>query len=277
MSDSTSGSREMRTSYTEFMNAFHNLRKASKLEDGFFQGKYFFDVLNVFLEKFIESEKKTFKRFENVVSAVDESGSTVSRQLAGFLHNLLDSNQINIDMQYRFIAFIVYQKFDSLKVNLELVFQDILKNHSDDIVFEKIWEVVEIYSLVSKITENGKWFDLIPFTPSACGESLVFDVFGKMTLFEFFYKYFQHVRSQNVHIFPHAYNALYGFFCPASKWKEIKGGFTNIDTKDSGIEPNEYDQVHFKHPFLVRIYDGKIAGPRTPDDIPFIRNFYKKP
>ena len=81
MSDSAFDSKEMRTSYTEFMNAYEKCRKAFGLGDVFFRDKLFFNVLSEILEKFIESEKKPFKCIEGFQTEGEQPLSKVSDEL----------------------------------------------------------------------------------------------------------------------------------------------------------------------------------------------------
>ena len=267
MSESTSSSREMRTCYNDFKNAYEKCREVFDLDDVFFKGKFFSCVLKEILDKLTANEQNSFKNIESVVPPVS---------LGSYLLNRLGSyNTLSIDLQYRFIFILLVCKTPSPFLDkLESEFQNILKTDSADSFCDKIWQQIKVYSVFYTINSNNLWNYKIPFGLSSDGSLLVIDILPKMTLFDFFVLYLN-LYPREYDIFPKTYAIDKSFYCNASDWKGIKGKFTNVITSGCGPEPAEYDVVQFKHPFLVTIDSGNITGPRLPDtDIPIIVKFH---
>jgi hypothetical protein len=297
MSDSKSDFIKKRNTYASFMNALDDCKSVFNLEELFFDGKNFSQVLRDIHSIHSENEKNFFQRFQypsqvsdkyttnfSIVDpnqSLDQNNSELEnhRNLLGYLNQLLkDFNSYENKKGARLILFFVCNEFDSLKSEFEYVYQEISIQNNDKFIFDEIWKAISIPRLVSDITKHNKWLckvhDYLP--PFFDGSSLN-DGLYKMTIFQFIATYFKDFGVPNLGIFPLGYSKEYGFYCPSASWKQIKSTFSDVDTKISGDEPVEYDYVSFKHPFLCSLnYLGSIAGSNSVDDCPIIINFSKK-
>ena len=294
MSESTPSSREMITSYLEFINAYDKCRKIFELDDEDFQGKLFSVVLKEILEISIVNEKQLLQRIETVVPAVetelgisDNKGESpppadsssipeLPSDFAGFLHNLLASfNQFTDEKRSRFIVFFVCQKISFYSSNHHAIYEDFLitnKNDDDD-VFDRMWRDIDIEILVEKITDSNNWVtkmvDLkIPGSDASFGN--YFD--KNITLFDFFNKNIKNIFHSHAKLFPKLNS--YGKFCISMKgWRQVEKTLSNVDFRNCEEKAGD-NCVFFQNPVLVTLDANGVISGRVSSTYPLKLDFY---
>ena len=287
MSETTFEYSEIRTSYTDFMNAYEKIRKTLKLNDGFFRGRLFSTVLSDIRTKFIESESDSSIGIKNVVStgeldsgfandkgessASDDSdqfsGSTLG--FAGFLFDLLGTfHNYDITKQYRIIVFLVCQKIPLYSDTHEAFYQKHFKSDSIEDIFENIWKEINIRDLVFKITEMKMWpCKLSDLVPSCFDTSLALGVFIELTFFDFFKKYVRCFSEPSFGIFPYQMSSNGFFYCSLKDWIKIKNRLKYEMKVSCSSKPDDNDFFVFQNPILVTNDDnGDILGNSYVDD-----------
>lgn len=286
MSETTFEPSEMRTSYTEFMNAYEKIRNSFGLRDDFFKDKFFSTVLSEILKKFMESENASLKEIESV--GLDDNKLTLcaSEQLepqspddtdhisakpqdfAGFLYGLLGTfKQFDDFKKPRFIVFLICQKIPFYKEKHQDLYQNILKSNGDEDFFDYIWQSISDQELIVKLSETKLWHKTVRENlPDLYNSYFNDQILIDMNIYKFFRDNIKHIsetanKYPNVDLFPSMLNKDGVLCCLLTSWQTNIKDFKEYEIQSPLNDISGNDVAIFESPTLVTKNDkGHIEG-----------------